>query len=188
MPVLLLMEAPGMSTDTYDRVNELAGVGERIPEGLISHVAAVDGDTLLVADVWESEEAINRFFAERLGAALAQAGVDVQPRILPVHNTIAHGAGTTAGVLLLWEADGFTPDAYDQVTARMPAHAGDGSAHPGVSHAAAITENGMFFADVWDSPESVQQFVEEQIGPAAGGATPPGAPRFGRVHNRLVGA
>jgi hypothetical protein len=42
-------------------------------------------DGLLVTDVWESQEAIDRFLSERLGAVLAQVGLEGTPRILPVH-------------------------------------------------------------------------------------------------------
>jgi len=187
MPILMLIEVPGMSTDTYDRTNEMAGAERDLPEGLISHVAAVEGDTLIVADVWESEEMINRFFEERLGAALAANGVDAQPRFYPVHNHIAKGSGSDARVLLVWEAEGFTPEAYDDLTSKMESHGGDGGSHPSVSHIAAVSDDGMVFVDVWGSPEEIQRYLEEEIIPAAGGATPPGQPRFAQVHNTLAG-
>jgi hypothetical protein len=190
MSILMLIEEPGMSTETYDRTNAIVGIrGDAdAPDGLISHVCAVTGDGLVIADVWESEAALTRFFEERLGAALAQVGMDAKPRIVPVHNLIAHGAGTAANVLLVWEADGFTPAAYDAITSKMPAHAGGGGDHPSVSHVAGTTETGMVFVDVWDSPESAGRFVEAQIAPAAGGELPVGEPRFMPVHFRIVGA
>jgi quinol monooxygenase YgiN len=187
MPILMLIEVPNTSAADYERVNELANVNVHVPEGLISHTAALDGDTLLVADVWESQQALDTFLRERLGAAIAQVGMEGAPRFFPVHNHIAQGAGSEANVLLVWEADGFTPDAYDEITSRMPAHAGDGSSHPGVSHTAATTESGMVFADVWESEEAIHRFMAEQIQPAAGGAIPPGEPRFARVHNTIAG-
>ena len=87
MSILMLIEEPGVSTDTYDRVNVLAGVQSDgdAPDGLISHTCAVGADGVVIADVWASEAALQRFFEERLGAALAQAGVEATPRILPVH-------------------------------------------------------------------------------------------------------
>ena len=191
MAILMVLDAPGMSTETYDELNNSMGIHSDAdaPAGLISHTCGVDEAGVVVADVWESEEALNRFFAERLGAALAQAGAaDHQPRIMPVHNLIRQGAGTDAGVLLVWEAESFSPEEYDALTANMSAHSGDGSTHPAVSHVAATTDGGMVFSDVWDSPESAGKFVESEIAPAAGGNLPDGAPRFARVHNRMVGA
>src|SRR4051812_8498478 len=133
MAVLMVMEAPGGTTAGYDRANELMGIhgDQDAPDGLIQHVAASDGNSIVVADVWESEEALGRFFEERLGKALREAGFgsDVKPRIMPVHNYLS-GVGGQAGVLLVVEIDGFTPDAYDKMTAGMDVHGGGRSHHP----------------------------------------------------------
>jgi hypothetical protein len=98
---------------------------------------------------------------------MAKTGVTAgEPRVFPVHNHIRQGSGTDAGVIVFIESEGFSPDDYDRVTAEMPAHAGDGSGHPAVSHVAAVSDDGMVFVDVWDSPESVGGFFEEQVNPA----------------------
>jgi hypothetical protein len=139
--------------------------------------------------VWESEEDLNRFVTEQVGPAMQQVGApQAEPRVLPVHNLIRQGAGTNPGVILIIDSDGFTPDDYDGVTGKMEAHRGDGSNHPAVSHVAALTDNGMVFVDVWDSPESFGRFAEEQLGPAAAGVSiPPMEPRFVPLHKRIVG-
>jgi hypothetical protein len=192
MSVLLVTEAPGATTDDYDRVNEVMGIhgDEDAPEGLIEHVGASDGTGIVVAEVWESEEAAGRFFEGRLGPALAEVGVEIpsKPRVLPVHNHLT-GAGTNAGVLLLIEIDGFTPDVYDKMTAGMDVHAGDGSNHPSVWHAAAVDDSGgLVIADVWESPEAFGKFAEEVIGPrGAEVGLKPFEPKLIPVHNRLRG-
>jgi hypothetical protein len=192
MSVLLVTEAPGATTAEYDRVNEIMGIhgDEDAPEGLIEHVGASDGNGITVAEVWESEEAAGRFFAERLGPALAEVGVEIpsKPRVLPVHNSL-RGAGTNAGVLLLIEIDGFTTDVYDKMTAGMDMHAGDGSNHPSVWHAAAVDDSGgLVVADVWESPEAFGKFAEEEIGPrGAEAGLPQFEPKLIPVHNRLKG-
>lgn len=87
---------------------------------------------------------------------------------------------------MIIESDEFGPELYDRLIARMPAHAGDGSAHPAVSHVAALAEGGMVFVDVWDSPESFGRFAGEAIAQAAEGEDVPALePRFAPVHNRL---
>ena len=164
---------------------------DALPEGLISHVAGPTDSGMLVVDVWESPEALERFAKERLGPVLAELGAPAgtEPRVFPVHNHIRQGSGTDAGVIVVIESDGFGPDDYDHVTAEMDAHAGDGSSHPAVSHIAAVSDDGMVFVDVWDSPESVGAFFEEQIGPAtAATGTDLGEvePRFVPVHNRFA--
>src|SRR3954447_21476162 len=126
MPVLMVMEAPGATTDEYERVNEIMGLrGDAdAPEGLIDHVAASDGSGIVVIDLWESEEALGRFFEERLGAALAEVGIEPaggKPRIMPVHNALQGGA-SDAGIVMLIEVEDLGADAYDEMASKMPAH------------------------------------------------------------------
>ncbi len=190
MAILMMLDLDGATVEQYDQVNESMGIqgDDDAPDGLVSHVCAVTDGGLTIADVWESQEALDGFFGSRLAGALQQAGVQQgQPRILPVHNTIAQGAGTEAGVLMIIESDAFGPALYDRLTARMPAHAGDGSAHPAVSHVAALRgDGGMVFVDVWDSPESFGRFAEEALAPASEGEDMPALePRFVLIHNRL---
>jgi hypothetical protein len=193
MSVLMVMEAPGATAEEYDRANEIMGIrgDEDAPEGLIQHVAAFDGDGLVIADVWESEEALERFFDERLGAAFEQSGLASsagKPRVMPVHNARA-GKPDDAGIAVLIEVADLGPDGYDEMASSMPAHTGDASQGPWVAHTAAHMEGGgIFVLDVWESPEAFGQFAEEQIGPAAGKVgLGPIEPRIVPVHNRIRG-
>jgi hypothetical protein len=187
--VLMIIELPGATTAMYDQVNEQAGISqENLPEGLISHQAGATDDGILIADVWESEEALERFTREQIGPILERMGVPpAKPRVFPVHSHIEKGQGDRAGVMLVIESDGFSPGDYDAVTSKMDAHRGDGSNHPSVTHIAAVSDGGMVFVDVWDSPESFGRFAEEQLGPASAGANLPELePRFVPVHNRFA--
>jgi hypothetical protein len=194
MAVLMIMEAPEATPEEYERTNEIMGLNgdEDAPDGLIEHVAAFDDHGLLIADVWESEEAIGRFYEERLGAALKEAGiadkVSGEPRRLPVHNAF-RGKGTEANVLMLVEIDDLGTDAYDEMVSNMDAHYGDGSKHPATTHTAARREGGgMVIADTWESPEAFGKFAQEQIGPAgAAVGLGPIEPRIVPVHNRIRG-
>jgi hypothetical protein len=193
MAVLMILELDGATTDDYDKINEAMGIDQdNLPDGLVSHAVGPteDGGGLLIVDVWETEEQLEHFVQNRVGPAMAKAGVESQaePRVHPVHNHI-QGSGQEGNVILLIEAEGFQPEHYDATTAGMDAHQGDGSNHPAVAHIAAITDDGMVFVDIWDSGESAGKFVEEQVTPAAAGA---GAdlgqvePRVVPVHNRFV--
>ena len=193
MAVLMMAEIPGVTAEQYDAVNEKLGIQgpEDAPDGLIQHLAGPTDDGWIVIDVWESPEQFERFFGEGGAAqAIAETGAPpVEPLMLPVHNMIRRGAGTEANVFLLIESDDFTPELYDDITSRMPAHEGDGSNHAAVSHVAATKDGGgMVFVDVWDSPESAEQFIRGQLAQAAPdldlGAM---EPRFIPVHNRLAG-
>jgi hypothetical protein len=74
--VMVIIEAPGVTVEQYDQVNEAMGVS-RVADapGLISHVAGETDDGLLAVDIWESAEAFEGFVEGRLMPAFQQAGV-----------------------------------------------------------------------------------------------------------------
>jgi hypothetical protein len=91
MAVLMVLEVPGGTVKQYERANELMGItgDDDAPDGLVSHVAAVTEAGIVIADVWESEVALETFFEERAGAALAEAGMpEAKPHVARVHNHI----------------------------------------------------------------------------------------------------
>lgn len=191
MAILMILEMDGVTTDDYDALNEAMGIdADHLPEGLVSHAVGPteDGGGLLIIDVWESEGDLNRFFEQKIGPGMAQVGIEssAQPRVHPVHNHIAQGSGTQGNVILLIESEGFGPDDYDALTGGLDSHAGDGSGHPAVTHIAAISDDGMVFVDIWDSPESAGRFFEDEIGPAAADSNLGEIePRVVPVHNRF---
>ena len=90
-----LFDIPGMTSEQYDEVCRNLNNGQPFtslsqwPEaGIISHVAGLTPDGWRVLDVWESEEAFQRF-GQKLVPLLRQAGVqDVEPQAFPVHNVV----------------------------------------------------------------------------------------------------
>jgi len=183
MAILVMMEAEGVGKAEYDATNDaLAATGDDgAPDGLITHAAGLTDNGLLVVDVWESKEKLEAFFNEHLRAALETAGIPIgEPTVLPVHNVIQQGSGTTAGTMVVIDMQGFTTDTYDRMVASMEAHVADGSNHPAVQHVAAVTDDGLLVVDVWESPEAFAAFAESQIGPAGAvaGMTSPIEPRF----------
>ena len=52
------------------------------------HVAGFTGGSLRVLDIWESQQAFERFQRERLTAAVQKAGITTQPKVqfFPAHN------------------------------------------------------------------------------------------------------
>ena len=189
MAILMTMDVPGGTTEQYDRTNQILGIAGDgdAPDGLISHVCGVTDDGILIADVWDSEESLNRFFEERLGAALAEAGAPQgQATVAPVHAMIPKGAGTEANVIMILDAAGFEPAEYDAIVSKMKAHAGAGENHPCVSHVAAATDDGLLIVDLWDSPEAFSDFAQGELADAAPGMGTI-EPRFVPVYNRIRG-
>lgn len=65
---------------------EAAGLG-KIPERLY-HVSAKVENGWHVTDVWESEEAFNKFGETLMPLHIKHGGTPTEPTILPVHNII----------------------------------------------------------------------------------------------------
>jgi quinol monooxygenase YgiN len=78
----------GTTQAQYDQVHQAVTPGNRAPKGLLYHVAGPSQDGFCVVEVWESREAMDAFFAASLGAALAKAGIKVEPRFFEVYNTM----------------------------------------------------------------------------------------------------
>lgn len=83
-----IMEMPDMTQQQYDAVLTRLQLGGTPPRGQIFHVAGpMEGGGWCVVDVWESQQAFDRFIREKLGRALQEAGApSLQPKAFPVHN------------------------------------------------------------------------------------------------------
>jgi quinol monooxygenase YgiN len=70
----------------YEQVlNEVCPDGAMSP-GMQYHAAGATENGWCVFEVWESREAADRFFNERLGRAIQKANISVQPNFFDVHN------------------------------------------------------------------------------------------------------
>lgn len=86
MAIALLFEGSGVTQAQYDQVRNEVAPGNRVPPGLLYHVAGPTENGFRVVEVWESQEAVDRFFQEKLGQALQKANINVQPQVFQVHN------------------------------------------------------------------------------------------------------
>ncbi len=85
MAVGMLIQFPGMTTDTYDSVMENLDWGNvPDPPAFISHVAGSGPDGLVVFDVWESQQDFENFAHDRLFAAIGAATGGNPPEAHPV--------------------------------------------------------------------------------------------------------
>lgn len=89
MAVGLIMNFPGVTQEQYDTVLEQLNLGGRMPPGGISHAAGPIEGGWRVVDVWESQEAFDIFFRERLEQAMRNAGMP-PPEVdsWPVYSTL----------------------------------------------------------------------------------------------------
>lgn len=91
MPTVMLMEWPGITQNQYDQVMRNLDLDKKPETSGIFHVAGFSGGTLRVLDIWESQQAFEKFQRERLQAATQKAGITGQPKVqfFPVHNIYA---------------------------------------------------------------------------------------------------
>jgi hypothetical protein len=91
MAIAVVIDFDGGSTDQYDALVREMGIGGQpasVIAGLLFHAAGPTEGGLRVVDVWESQDALDRFTRERLMPAAEKIGGIPQPRIqvTPVHN------------------------------------------------------------------------------------------------------
>ena len=89
MAVAFLQELAGATQEQYDQVVEtLRG---QTAQGRIFHVAGPIEGGWRIVDVWESQEAVNKFFQEQLGPALQEVGLAAAtpPQFWPVHHMLS---------------------------------------------------------------------------------------------------
>ena len=79
MAVVMTMRWAGVTAEQYDTVLDIVRWEEDVPSGAVLHVASFDNDGLHVTDVWDSEADFDRFFTDRLAAAIKEAGIEGQP-------------------------------------------------------------------------------------------------------------
>lgn len=87
--ITVVFEFPGVTTSQYDDLGKRLNVSDaNPPQGLVFHCASSTGSSLLITDVWESEESFRKF-GERLMPAMEATGIaKATPKIYQTHNAI----------------------------------------------------------------------------------------------------
>jgi hypothetical protein len=94
--VVLVHQGAGLTKESYEEsVRRVTGGKSRVEspsdwpvEGLLAHVAGEGESGFRVIDVWESEEAAQRF-GEVLMPILQEVGVEAKPEIYPAHTFVS---------------------------------------------------------------------------------------------------
>lgn len=77
MAIGMIFTAQVMTQSQYQQVRDAVMPGNQLPAGSLFHAAGPAQDGWRVVEIWESREAIDRFFQNTLGAALTKAGIDL---------------------------------------------------------------------------------------------------------------
>jgi hypothetical protein len=91
----MLMHWAGATSDQYDQVRERAQWDRNVPDGAKLHVCGFADDGMHILDIWESEQAFNTFFEQRVRPAVAEVGIQGQPdvKFYPTHGIFAPAFG-----------------------------------------------------------------------------------------------
>jgi hypothetical protein len=89
MALGLYFTPDGFTPDKYDdAIKRLEEAGAGAPEGRTNHYALEVDGSIQVFDVWESQEAFEKF-GETLLPILGEVGIDPgEPMVAPIHNVI----------------------------------------------------------------------------------------------------
>src|SRR5213592_2834970 len=88
MSTVILMEWAGVTQDQYNQVMRTLDLDKNPPAGGIFHVAGFTAGTLHVLDVWESQQAFERFQKDRLAAPCRRRASPVSRRCSSIPSTI----------------------------------------------------------------------------------------------------
>jgi len=96
MPIIAVFESPSLTQETYEKsIKMLTGGKARVDSpadwpvpGLLVHAAGQGAKGFRVVDVWESEEAFERF-GEKLAPIMEALGIEGQPDVYPVHTLVS---------------------------------------------------------------------------------------------------
>jgi hypothetical protein len=96
MAIVAVFQSPTLTQATYEEsVRQLSGGHSRMEKpadwpvkGLLVHVAGQGPHGFRVVDVWESEEAFQRF-GEKLMPIMKAIGIEGEPEVYPSHTVVS---------------------------------------------------------------------------------------------------
>ena len=93
MAIGLLCEIPGGTQQQYDAIMRELNLGGKLYTGQLYHLAGPMDNGWCVVDVWESRDAFDRFFNDRLQRAMHNAHLP-EPKLtfIPIHNMLTERA------------------------------------------------------------------------------------------------
>jgi hypothetical protein len=95
MATVMLMHWREATPEQYDQVRGKARWDQDVPDGAKLHVCGFADDGMHILDIWESEQAFNTYFQQRIGPAVQEVGIQGQPDVTfyPTHGVFAPALG-----------------------------------------------------------------------------------------------
>jgi hypothetical protein len=89
MAIALTFNASGVTEAQYNQVAKEVMPENELPSGMLNHIAGATPTGWRVVEVWQSQEAADQFFNDKLGAALKRAAITVQPEAFDVYKVLS---------------------------------------------------------------------------------------------------
>ena len=165
MAVAFILDFAGGTLDQYDAVLEKMQLGGRLPAGALFHAAGVNDEGLRVCDVWESEEAFQRFAEGSIVPISESVGLP-RPEVRTFEANQARGSGTGAvefvQVVSIPGGDAEMFRALDEKVL------GPGGEVPEacVYHVNGALGDGYAVLDYWSSKAARDEFMQSRVGPS----------------------
>ena len=88
MAIAVYLQWPGVNADQYDRLKDHVGWERDVPQGGILHITSFSPQGAHIVDVWESQEAFQRFLEDRLmPGGCRRSGYRVSPNRRSIPST-----------------------------------------------------------------------------------------------------
>ena len=95
MAVVVFVKGEGFTKEMYEKVRKEVDWEHKHPQGGVFHAAAFEksGNTIRIADVWESEADFNNFAKNQLHPVFEKYKMPTpKSEVFPAHNINAHAA------------------------------------------------------------------------------------------------
>jgi len=86
MAIAVIFEGADVTQAQYDAVRREVVPDNKLIPGMLYHVAGPMNPGWRVVEVWESQQAADKFFTEKLGQSLQKNGISIKPSVMSVHN------------------------------------------------------------------------------------------------------
>jgi hypothetical protein len=165
MAVAYILDFAGGTLDQYDAVLEKMQLGDRLPAGALFHAAGVNDDGLRVCDVWESEEAFQRFAETNIVPVTESVGLP-RPEIRTFEVSQVRGAGTgPVEFVQVVSIPGGDAEMFGALDAKVIGPSGE-VPEACVYHVNGALGDGYTVLDYWSSKAARDEFMQTRVGPS----------------------
>ena len=88
MAIGLIFKGPGVTEAQYLQVFNKVAPNRQLDSAIRYHAAGPSENGWCVFEIWDSQEALDRFYEEKLGAAMQEANVNGEVTVFQLSNEV----------------------------------------------------------------------------------------------------